>query len=77
MVKMTKREVMDLMAYLSLISASKMGKSAIHLVNENQVDKIIKKAVDLFDNDSNKVEAFIEEKTKKLIHKLNKHIKMK
>lgn len=70
MVKMTKREVMDLLAYLSLISASKMGKSAIHLVNETQVDKIIKKAVELFDNDSNKAEAFIEEKTKKLIQKL-------
>ncbi|EJW16765.1 hypothetical protein M5X00_17950 [Paenibacillus alvei] len=75
MVKMTKQEIMDLMAYLSLISASKMGKSAIRLMNENQVDKIMKQAVDLFNNDSNKAEAFIVGRTNKLLRKLSKNMK--
>ncbi|WP_163979780.1 hypothetical protein [Paenibacillus alvei] len=72
---MTKQEIMDLMAYLSLISASKMGKSAIRLMNENQVDKIMKQAVDLCNNDSNKAEAFIVGRTNKLLRKLSKNMK--
>lgn len=72
MKKMTKREAVDMMAYFSLISISKMGNELIEkLMTPDMIDKMMRVNVALFDNDDKKCERFIVNQMQKFIVKLD------
>jgi hypothetical protein len=72
MSQLTKKDAVDLMAYFTMISVSKMGNQTLekHITAE-QTDKMMRVVVHMFKQDEKKAEEFIVDRLKTLITKLN------
>jgi hypothetical protein len=71
--KMTKKELMDLLSYISLYAIGKDKEDVDELITEEQADKLMKSIIQAFDQDEKKAINFLRNRIKQLVEKLDKH----